>query len=149
MTKTDILAISCIATSLTIFSIIDIRRRSINIAAIIVFLALMVVLAILGPNDVKRILLGIIPGAVTVLLAIASRGKVGIGDGIILSGIGLWCGLQETLSIYFVSLLICSAVGVFMMIGKKASIKTELPFLPFLLVGYLACTVSKGLLKIV
>ena len=75
--------------------------------------------------------------AVFVLLASLWRSdQIGSGDGIVLMGIGWIQGIQQACVIFQTAILLAAAVGV-CMLALGMGRKKELPFVPFLLAGYL------------
>ena len=72
-----------------------------------------------------------------VLISILTEGAVGMGDGWLLMALGTVLYPEEFFSTLFIG-MICSAVwsGI-MMMGFCRKGSTEIPFVPFLLAGYL------------
>ena len=62
--------------------------------------------------------------------------EIGSGDGIVLMGIGWIQGIQQACVIFQTAILLAAAVGV-CMLALGMGRKKELPFVPFLLAGYL------------
>ena len=62
--------------------------------------------------------------------------QIGSGDGIVLMGIGWIQGIQQACVIFQTAILLAAAVGV-CMLALGMGRKKELPFVPFLLAGYL------------
>ena len=56
---------------------------------------------------------------------------MGIGDAALLLATGVYLGLWDGLSVLMLGLLLSSAVGIALLILKKAKLKTALPFVPF------------------
>ena len=76
-------------------------------------------------------------GFLFVLISILTEGAVGMGDGWLLMALGTVVYPEEFFSTLFIG-MICSAVwsGI-MMMGFCRKGSTEIPFVPFLLAGYL------------
>lgn len=77
----------------------------------------------------------LIGGGVLLLCLLISRKSIGMGDVKMFSVIGLIYGFNNTFTIMMISLLIMAAVGIFLMIRKKADRKSTLPMAPFLMMG--------------
>ena len=52
---------------------------------------------------------------------------------------GLYLGMGQTFAMLFYALLFCSVVSAVMLVCKKRTYKTGVPFVPYLIAGYL-CT---------
>ncbi len=79
---------------------------------------------------------GLVPGALLVLLALLT-GKIGVADGLVMMALGAQCGLRECLQLLLYSLFSLSVFSVFLLVLRKANCSTRIPYLPFLLAGYL------------
>lgn len=78
-----------------------------------------------------------LPGTFLLVTSRISKNAIGAGDGLIVLITGWFLGAGAATEILFWSLL-CSAVfGIVLIMVRKASRKTEIPFIPFLLLGYL------------
>ena len=107
---------------LALNSIHDIKRREIILSSVILY-------------GTFGIVFGWIPGIVLILLSVASKGNIGIGDGIMICAIGCWYEFMETVGILFLGLLLtipCSLI-----LWKCGWTNKELPFLPFLCGGWI------------
>lgn len=80
--------------------------------------------------------LGLIPGAALIVLSKAT-GKVGLADGIVLSGMGLMEGFMGALSVMCFGSLLLSIPAAALLAARKVKKQTGLPFIPFLGAGYL------------
>ncbi len=127
------------AFAMGFFAVEDIREKSISLIAGVVFMIACATVSFVYGNAVPYVVMGCIPGAVAALLSLATRGKVGIGDAVILTGLGLWCGLKMTGSIITVALFLAALLSVILIVCKKATLKTALPFVPFISAGYVIC----------
>lgn len=81
--------------------------------------------------------LGIIPGAVLLVISYVSRGQIGIGDGVLVAQVGASLGLEAIVRILTAALLLITAFSVIMLIFGKLKRKSTLPFIPFVFTGYL------------
>ena len=69
-------------------------------------------------------------------LGILTKGAVGIGDVLILLTLGTMMEPEKFLAVFFMGLLGCSAVSLIMLLVAQDAGKSELPFVPFVLLGY-------------
>lgn len=127
--------------ALTCFSISDIKKKSINLVAVGILFLIMIAACVLSRKDVTEMIMGILPGGVIAILSFASKGKIGIGDGLVFLTIGIWTGPEKTLSIMFISLVLSALTGIILLLLKKATRKTALPFVPFIYTGYALCEI--------
>ena len=82
---------------------------------------------------------GILPGMFLLTSAYATRQAIGYGDGLAVCVCGLYLGMGQTFAMLFYALLFCSVVSAVMLVCKKRTYKTGVPFVPYLIAGYL-CT---------
>ena len=118
----------------------DIKTKKISVLIPLAFGAC----SIFIPWDVQNIsnaLLGGIPGVMLLTLHRPSKGQIGIGDGLMLLGMGLHLGLQKAFTAWFYSLgilFVFSCIGLMM---KKLKPKSQVPFAPFYLAAYIGVVV--------
>ncbi len=86
--------------------------------------------------QIKDMLLGLIPGALLLIISKLSRQAIGYGDGIMLISSGILTGLFGAVFMLLVSMLLASAVSIVLMMIKKGKGKTQLPFIPFMFGAY-------------
>lgn len=88
-------------------------------------------------TPLPEILCSSVPGIFLLLIGRVSRGKVGYGDGILVLTMGIWNGFLKCLFSLTAGLLLASFWAVLTLLVKKYRADDELPFVPFLLFGYL------------
>lgn len=81
-------------------------------------------------------LLGVLPGIFLLLVAWLTK-AVGVGDGMVLMSIGIVVGVQKAVLIFGVALFLAALCSVGLLLGKKMGLRSRLPFLPFLTIGWL------------
>lgn len=79
---------------------------------------------------------GLVPGLLLLLMAVATR-KAGIADGIVLLLLSIPLNYRECIVSFVLSFLIMSLVSLFLLVLHKVKGNSKLPYLPFLLVGYM------------
>lgn len=88
-----------------------------------------------GMDSLTGFLLSAFPGIM--LLGISAlTGKVGVGDGIVLLGIGFFLDWQKACGCLFIGLILSSVWSIYLLLFKKAGKGTRIPLMPFLLAGY-------------
>ena len=76
-------------------------------------------------------------GIAVAIISIATAGKIGMGDAIILCVTGLGLGFWGNLELFAIALLIASIVSIGLLITKLADRKKRIPFVPFMLFSYI------------
>lgn len=122
---------------LVTLSVIDIRERKIPIWPVLFIGAVLFAMRLHAGVLVGELICGLIPGVLLLIVAWVTKEKLGIGDGILVFCLGLGYGIEEMMTMIGVSFAVAALVSVGLMVLGKATRKTELPFLPFLLVGWL------------
>lgn len=79
---------------------------------------------------------GLVPGALLLLMAVATR-KAGIADGIVLLIFSLPLDYRKCIVSFVFSFLIMSFVSLCLLVLGKVKGSSKLPYLPFLLAGYM------------
>lgn len=82
-------------------------------------------------------------GLLFVLVSRISGGALGMGDALVITALGLWCGISDSITLILFAFIlsgICS--GIWILIRKKSR-KDSLPFVPFLLLsGIVSCAAA-------
>lgn len=81
--------------------------------------------------------LGLFLGICFLVITFLTRGAVGSGDGIVIGIVGMAIGFIETIEVLCWSLLLSVIVAIIGIISKKVNWKSKLPFVPFILTGFL------------
>lgn len=79
---------------------------------------------------------GALVGLLVVAVGIITRQKIGYGDGILFVTLGLCLGMSASLIILLLSLVLVCVFGVARVIMGKITLKSALPFLPFVTVCF-------------
>lgn len=123
---------------LAVASVRDIRKKQIEVTEIIIFSIIAVVIhMITGEQSIGNMLLGVIPGLILVGLSFLTKGKIGLGDGIIVSASGLFLGLQKNVELFLTGLVLCGIWALALIVIRKKKGSYEIPFVPFLLAAYM------------
>ncbi|MCQ2506545.1 MAG: prepilin peptidase [Lachnospiraceae bacterium] len=122
---------------LAIASFIDIKRKSLNAIFLDLSVLSIFILSFFFSNqEPLQVVLGLIPGLVMLFASFLTKGAIGIGDAILILGLGAFLVILRVLVVLTVasllSLIIASIIWFKTKNGKK-----EIPFVPFLLAGYL------------
>ncbi len=79
----------------------------------------------------------LVGGGITLIVALVSRGGMGGGDVKLLAVLGFLAGWLDLLLIFILAVLIGAAAGIFLIVFRKKTGKTALPFGPFISLSYL------------
>lgn len=104
------------------------------------------IMPVSGRRDLVRIkdksvypdgLLSMGVGGVVAVISVLSRGKMGMGDGLLILAMGSVLSVGELLGILCLALLLCGIYAGLQLCVFKKKRDEEIPFAPFLLAGYL------------
>lgn len=114
-------------------TVTDIRKREIPTWYVLLFGALAVVCQLVaGMENVWEMLVGVLPGALFLVVSFLSKGKVGAGDGILLLAMGIFSGIGFTLTVTLYALISAAVIGGLILIIRRRPRNEQLPFVPFL-----------------
>ena len=114
-------------------TITDLRRMEVPVILIVILsLASAAVEALFFTFSMKDALLGAGLGLVFIVVALAARKSFGMGDGILLTGIGVFAGFSVLLPLLCTAFLLTALYGGAALLFRKGSLKQRIPFVPFL-----------------
>lgn len=116
---------------------------------LLVYIGLFIAQAALEPAGIRYAALGAGVSAAGLFVAgmlcrTVVPGSVGFGDLKLFVVMGLYLGAENTWNAVFYTLLAAFAVSVFLLVTKRASRKSVMPFAPFLLFGTLLAVFLNG-----
>jgi len=85
---------------------------------------------------------GVVVGVAMILVSLFTAGKLGLGDGILLCATGLGLGFWGNLELLAIALLLAAIVSIVLLILRLADRKKSIPFVPFILLGYVFIIIS-------
>ena len=116
----------------------DIKTNQVRMLEIIVFGILGVFVNIVWPvKSFGSIICGILVGIVLYIFSIFSNEKIGKGDCFIIMVSGLYLGFIDVLVLIWISSLLALIYGLIKIKRLKKDSNYEIPFVPFLLSGFL------------
>jgi leader peptidase (prepilin peptidase)/N-methyltransferase len=89
------------------------------------------------------VLLQFIPGLLVLLFARVSGECIGYGDGWVLLSLGCFLDVEELVSLCMIALSCAGVVALFMLLVLRRGRQTRIPFVPFLLLGYVAVCLTR------
>ena len=120
------------------FTYEDIKTRRLSGKGIFLFAIVGGIISVLFPAyRIGQILLGMGIGGGLLIMSLLSKGGIGVGDGIVVLISGIYLGVQENCFLLLLALLVSSLYSGILWIVKKGDRKQKIPFIPFLLVGYI------------
>jgi len=119
----------------------DKRHLGITPRGLLISSVILLVAGQFGDVDRESALGGVMVGTVILLFAYFSKEAIGTADGVIILVCGAAFGLLETVTFTFFATLYAGVCSVVLLLTKKAGKKSRIPFLPFLLLGYLTMRV--------
>lgn len=111
----------------------DIKENKLSVSKMLLFAITGAIYRLLISSlSVREFLESLIPGVILILLAVLTGESIGLGDGIVVSVLGLWTGVMFTTITVCVGIFFSGICGfLFWILGKREFI----PFVPFLLLG--------------
>lgn len=117
-------------------SFLDIRKREISIPVTLLFGLVGVVYSVRTGRTMTDYLIPLGIGILILGGSVLTRGQVGMGDGWMLLALGCMLRMECYIQMACIGMLLAAAYsGVLMLVFRKNR-KTEIPLVPFLLLGY-------------
>lgn len=118
----------------------DLRKRSIAVPCLMMF-GLVGLGVQLYCQDMSLVSfgLGVAVGLGLLLLSLITGGSIGMGDGLVFCVTGVYLGGSRNIELLFISLLYAAVFSLFLLTRGKGAVKKrkkEIPFLPFVFLGY-------------
>ena len=114
----------------------NIRKREISIPVTLMFGLAGVAYSIKTGRTMTDYLIPAAIGIFILACSILTRGQVGMGDGWLLMALGCMMRMESYIQMACIGMLLAAACsGVLLLVFRKSR-KTEIPLVPFLLLGY-------------
>ena len=122
---------------LSLCSFEDVKYRRLTVIYIFMFGIAGVILHMFAPVcSIYSILWGMLLGLVLILISVATRGSLGMGDCILLVVTGVYLGGYGNLQLFLYGLLLSALCSLGLLALKRKKRKDEIAFVPFLLLSY-------------
>lgn len=123
---------------LLLCSIQDIKKKKINIYLVLAGL-LMPLIGIIwnGEFNYLHSLGGMSLGLILLCISFITKGQIGVGDGLIVCITGLCLGFSGNAMLLVISLFGSAIISIILLAFKIAGRKKTIPFVPFILFGYM------------
>lgn len=123
---------------LLLCSIQDIKKKEINIYLILAgFLVLLIGTIRNGEFNFLYRLGGMSLGIILLCISFITKGQIGVGDGLIVCITGLCLGFSKNAMLLVISLFGSAIFSIVLLAFKLAGRKKTIPFVPFILFGYM------------
>lgn len=126
----------CVLTFLGFNTWSDLKKKEVSLAAVGIFTIISLGWAFYAGKITWQYFLPPGIGSFFLLISIITKGAMGMGDGWLMIALGMALDIREFLTMLSVGLLGCAAwSGLLLTVFRKEK-NTEVPFVPFLLLGY-------------
>lgn len=115
----------------------DFSRKRISLWSCLVFGACSLGFSIITERAILEFIWAEIPGLLCLILSFCTREAIGYGDGILMCALGMLYDIEELLFILFVGSSFSGVVGLVLLVVFQKNGKQEIPFVPFLFIGWL------------
>ena len=115
----------------------DVRKKSISLLWIVITGVLACGFTIVTENvEIKEIIIGIAIGIAIMLLGYFTN-CIGVGDGAVLTVIGILIGGKLSLGVFVVGMTLAATISLVLLMFRRVALKQEIPFVPYMLIAYL------------
>ena len=116
----------------------DLRSKKVRVIEIIIFgIVGLIIDFSIRPFSFLSILGGVMVGLMVYLFSVLTKEKIGKGDAFVVMVTGLYLGFQNTLLLVWLSTILAAVIGSIIIRKNNVNTDFEIPFVPFLLMGYL------------
>ncbi len=116
----------------------DVRSKKVRVIEIIIFgIVGLIIDFSIRPYSFLSILGGVMVGLMVYLFSVLTKEKIGKGDALVVMVTGLYLGFQNTLLLVWLSTVLAAVIGSIIIRKNNVNTDFEIPFVPFLLMGYL------------
>lgn len=123
--------------TLGVHSLEDIRDKKITVNITLISGIIGIMMHLLFQNQsIYEMLTGTLPGAAILLLSYFTKGKIGMGDGIVFMLTGLYLGFGKNMLLMGISFLLAGIFGLFSLMPGTGREDKKMPLVPFLFLGY-------------
>lgn len=141
----NVMEICVLSAGLGINSVMDFKSKRISLKIMVaLFLAGCFFRGAQGELFTWMLLLRLFPGIICFFLTWITRGSIGIGDGCMFLVLGVFLSLEELLVVCMLALGMVGVTALVLMVFFHKKKNYEIPFVPFLFVGFVATKILYG-----
>lgn len=126
-----------LGTYLLISMILDVWKKRISLITTIAFFLLGISYQLYLTTDPTELMISVIPGVCLIACSLITEQRVGIGDGLVIMVCGIYLGIGQVILLLTISLFLAAMAGIMAILFKRATTKTELPWVLFVFIVYL------------
>lgn len=115
----------------------DIKKKEVSLVELMAYAFAGVVLHIFRQQIVVYWLFSFLPGMISLVFSKFSGEKIGYGDSLFLLAMGCFYPVDRLLIVLFIALGLAGVVGLGLVIFFHKNRGYQIPFVPFLMVGFL------------
>ncbi len=122
---------------LTLLAYQDYREKKVNLFILLISGAAgTLAQAIAGQYTAGNLIAGIGVGAAVCLFSEVTRGKIGMGDGLVIVLCGIFLGFERNIMLCMAAIYLAGAAALLLFLMKKRGRNYRMPFVPFLWASY-------------
>jgi leader peptidase (prepilin peptidase)/N-methyltransferase len=114
----------------------DWKRHEISLILTGIYAGVGLIYSFMSGREIQDILIPIVTSAVFLATSVITRGALGMGDGWVLLALGCMTGTMVYLRTLGIGLFLSAVVSALLLTVFHRNRKTEIPFIPFLFLGY-------------
>lgn len=123
---------------LAVASLMDIKTKKVSVRlAVLAGLTAAGMWMFFSEMEFGEWIFGILPGLCLLLLGKVTGEAIGYGDGAAVIVCGMFLGFRDCVGVLMLGLFLTCPVSLFLIVCRRATRKSRMPFLPFLLAGYI------------
>ncbi len=124
------------AAYLAAMSVIDIRKKEIPVLPGLICFGILTILQTAAGAGLRTSLAGAVLSVFLWGVSRITGGGIGEGDALIFAVTGAALGFWANLEILVLGLFLSAAAGAFLLLVRRVSVKSRIPFVPFAAVSY-------------
>ena len=118
-------------------SVCDIRNKEIPMWISLSFGGISTIYSWMCQREWSSFCISFLTGVVCLIIAYCTRQAIGFGDGILLCSLATLYSLKKIMEIIVVAISIAGVIGLILLVVFRKSGKYEMPFVPFLFIGWI------------
>ena len=126
----------------------DIRKKQVSVKLLNCFMAAALLMGIWNVLENRaawwEIPAGILPGGILFIYSRLTEGKLGEADGWVVAAMGVLQQWRRCTGILMMACFLVFIYSAFLLVLKKGSRKTQIPFIPFLAGGFILLWIRQG-----
>ena len=122
-----------------VISVCDVKTKTIPCWGLSVIFALTIIRVAYNLVVYKAtwidVVVSMVPGIFLITLSLISEGKIGMGDGILITLLGMSIGLEDCVYMLTAALILNCLFVLILFVRHKVTKETQIPFAPFITLG--------------